>query len=141
MFRPMRIRLTGSIAAAGTSTAAELGLLRQAVRIAEQQLGQVIQEDEQDPYNGRLRKAQWVAKRAKANWQEAWDANRRMPGIIHPHELEKLYLIAQFTQFRLDETRAASVQSELDHLQSQLKELGEEVHRLRDRVDVLSMRN
>ena len=138
--RQLPISTVSNNKAAGSSVAAELELLRQAVRMAVEQLGQALDGDEPSPHAAHIREAKTAAERARAHWQEAWDANKRMPGIIHPCELERLHLRAEIAQLHLAETRVASVQSALNDVQSQLKGLGEEARRLRDRVAMLSVR-
>lgn len=123
------------------SPAAEMELLRRAVRFVEQQLGEVFQADEGNRHHDSLRDAEAIAQLAKADWTEMWEANKRMPGLICPRELESLHFIAELAELRLAKARVAHVQSAMKRVESQLKELGEEVHRLRERVEVLSRRN
>ncbi len=116
--------------AAGTSPAAEM-----------EQLQKDLQEHEGDPQSARLRKAEVIARLATAEWQEVWDANKRMPGITDASELDRLRLNAEIARQHLAEIFAANVRSTLSQVRSQLNQLDEEVHRLRDRVEMLSMRN
>ena len=106
--------------------AAAAELLRQATAMAERELSQVP-EDKDDPG---IRKAMKIAEIAEANWQEAWDANQRMPGVIPIKELERLYLAAEVARLRLEQAFAVQVQATLDRMKSGLEELCQKLVKL-----------
>lgn len=109
-----------------TALSAAAELLRQATAMAERELSQVP-ENKDDPG---IRKAMKIVEIAEANWQEAWDASQRMPGIIQPGELKRLRLAAEVGWLRLDKALANRVQSTRDRMKSALEELYQTVLQL-----------
>lgn len=99
--------------------AAAMELLRQATAKAEMELSRAPEGNDTPG----IRKAKKIAEIAEANWQEAWDASQRMPGIIQPRELQRLRIAAEVGWLHLDKTFADEVHSALKRSKSELEQL------------------
>lgn len=121
--------------------------LRQVVRTAEAQLEQALaQLDHALNGNGVSRRnidlhdAEAAVMVAETRLRQATAASQRMPDSFDESELERLSLTAEVAQLALAKARAASVQSAVDHLQSELADLRKEVLQLHGRLAEVSTR-
>ncbi|MFV2066319.1 MAG: hypothetical protein ACC645_05015 [Pirellulales bacterium] len=116
--------------------------LRQNVKIAEEQLRQVLKGDAGKLHEVHLRQTEAAVKIAELELQQAVVLSKRAPAAVRRGELERLRVAAEIARLDLMQAREpASFQSAMPHLQWQLEQLRKEVLRLQLRVERLSVKD
>lgn len=124
----------------GTFPPGTLERLEQAVMVGNKQLA-LSKGKEHDLHAVHLLQLEAQVEFANRQQQAAMAANRRSPGVVDDTSLERLRLQAEVARLTLARARKpSSFESTQAHVQWQVDRLYDELQRLRNDVDVLSLR-